>query len=403
MTEGPLPSPARHTPLHAWHVQHGGRMVEFGGWDMPLHYEPGMIREHLATRQSAGLFDVSHMGRFRVEGGGAEAFLRGVLTNDAGALAPGCAQYTMLSREDGVARDDAYLYRASATAFLLVVNASNRFADLAWLSQRLDDDSVVLADASEEVGMIALQGPSSVAVLAALCPGAPLPAPKRNRLGAMPYRGEEMLVARTGYTGEAVCFELFCPASVLLPLWEGLVANGAAPCGLGARDSLRLEAGLPLYGHELGIDGDGNALPIFAIDLARFAVRLPGRGDYVGRAALDAQRAELAARASGHLPMPRDRWLVRRRIVAFAATSRRPLRAGYRILQDGCDVGVVTSGTTVPFFDSDPANPVLRAIGLALVDADATISTGTAIDITDPRGVRSSAMIVDRNFPPPGR
>jgi aminomethyltransferase len=378
-------------------------MVGFAGWDMPLHYESGMLREHLATRQSAGLFDVSHMGRFRVDGHGAETFLRRMLTNDAGVLEPGRAQYTMLSREDGVARDDAYLYRVSATAFLLVVNASNRLADLAWLSQRLDDGRVSLADVSDEVGMIALQGPSSAAVLSAQCPGAALPAAGRNRLAAVSYRGMEVLVARTGYTGEPVCFELFCPATVLPMLWEGLVAEGAVPCGLGARDSLRLEAGLPLHGHELGVDGVGNGLPIFAIDLARFAVRPPGRGDYVGRAALDAQRAELAARAAGSLDTPRDRWLVPRRIVAFASASRRPLRAGYRVLRDGREVGVVTSGTTVPFHDSDPANPVLRAIGLALVDADAATASGTAIDVTDPRGVRAAAMIVDRNFPPPGR
>ena len=173
-------------------------MVAFAGWDMPLHYESGMLREHLATRQCAGLFDVSHMGRFHIDGDGAEAFLRGVLTNDAGALEPGRAQYTMLSREDGVARDDAYLYRITATAFLLVVNASNRLPDLAWLSERIGDGRVSLIDVSEDVGMLALQGPSSAAILSAQCAGAPLPAPGRNRLAAVSYRGTEVLVARTG-------------------------------------------------------------------------------------------------------------------------------------------------------------------------------------------------------------
>jgi len=268
MPEVAAKSALARTVLYEWHVSHQGRMVEFGGWEMPVQYAGGIVREHLATRRHAGLFDVSHMGRFRVRGPGAEEFLLHVLTNNACALEPGEAQYTFLANERGGAVDDAYLYRLAREDFLLVVNASNRAKDWEWIHGYLPPRGVTLDDTSEELAMISLQGPHAAEIVCAIVPADRLPEAKRNRLSVSRFGSTELIIARTGYTGEAVCFELFCARGAAVALWERLAALGAAPCGLGARDSLRLEAGLPLYGHELGIDPEGNEIPIFANDLA---------------------------------------------------------------------------------------------------------------------------------------
>ena len=298
----------RRTPLHDWHRTNGGRMVGFAGWDMPVQYRSGIVAEHLATRRSAGLFDVSHMGRFRLRGAGAEAFLRRTLTNDAAVLAPGRAQYTFLANERGGAEDDAYLYRIAADDFLLVVNASNRTRGLEWLGARLEG-GVRLADESEALAMIALQGPHSARMLETIVPAEALPEDRRNRHVNARFEDAELIAARTGYTGEAVGFELFVAAHRVEGLWARLAAAGAAPAGLGARDSLRLQAGLPLYGHELGEDPGGTEIPIFANAVARFGVRRPGGGpDYVGRRALDRQREEIGRFRRGEpggAPAPR--------------------------------------------------------------------------------------------------
>jgi len=397
----------KRTVLHDWHADHGARMVPFGGWSMPVQYAGGILREHLATRRAAGLFDVSHMGRLRVHGAGAETWLREVLTNDAAALAPGHAHYTMLANESGGAIDDAYLYRLGADDFLLVVNASNRDKDRAWLDGRLPATGVTVDDESETLAMIALQGPRSEELLATIVPAGALPERRRNRVGRAQALGTALVLARTGYTGEANCFEIFCPSGVAVALWERLADLGAAPCGLGARDSLRLEACLPLYGHELGTDAEGREIPIFAIDLARFAVRKPGNGDYVGRAALDAQRAELAALDSGTLATPSDERLVPQRVVAIAMPgTRRPLRAGYRLALDGRSVGCVTSGTTVPVPvpGSPEAEPELRPIGLALVGAHIRHRPDVPVrfEVDDGRGGGLKAELVARHLPRPG-
>jgi aminomethyltransferase len=396
------PGPLSTTVLHGWHVAHGARMVPFGGWDMPVQYGSGILREHLATRREAGLFDVSHMGRYRVRGAGAQAWLCEVLTNNAAALAPGQAQYTLLANEQGGAIDDAYLYRLDAHDFLLVVNASNRDKDWTWLQGQLPAPDVSLEDASEALAMIALQGPRSAAMLATLVPQTVWPENRRNRLATVKYGGTDLVVARTGYTGEGMCFEFFCPRGNVVGLWERFVALGAMPCGLGARDSLRLEAGLPLYGHELGVDAEGREIPVFAIDLARFAVRMPRLGDYVGREALDAQRAEVAALREGRAPHgPR---LVPRRVLPIAMSgTRKPLRAGYRLALAGQSVGYVTSGTTVPSIgpsDGPDAEPVLRPIGLALVDADLRYRRDPPVrlDVDDGRGGNLVAEVVERHL-----
>ena len=391
--------PPRRTPLHGWHRANGGRMVDFAGWEMPVQYRSGIVSEHLATRRHAGLFDVSHMGRFRFRGAGAEAALGRVLTNDPAALAPGRSHYTFIANERGGAEDDAYLYRLGTEDFLLVVNASNRTHDREWIGARLEGD-VRFDDESDAQAMIALQGPDSERILEALVPAGSLPGNARNRHAATRFDGGEVLVARTGYTGERICFELFAAAARIERLWTRLAAAGAAPAGLGARDSLRLQAGLPLYGHELGADPEGVEIPIFANALARFGVRRPGAGsDYVGRVALERQRAELGrlrhgeAAASPALP----------RLVAPIAVSggRRPLRAGQKVFHGDAHAGYVTSGTSVPTGREDAAGrPEMRPIGLALVDSALRLRGDEPVRLTvlDARGNESPAEIVAGNL-----
>ncbi|MGH8664064.1 MAG: glycine cleavage system aminomethyltransferase GcvT [Burkholderiales bacterium] len=391
------------TLLHDWHVGNGARMVVFGGFSMPLNYAEGVVREHLATRTQAGLFDVSHMGRFRASGQGTQDFLSRVLTNDASALASGQAHYTLLANERGGAIDDAYLYRLSAEDFLLVVNASNRARDWDWLHAQSIPDSVRVTDQSEALAMFALQGPRSEALLAELMDASALPQARRNRLRMGKYEGHALIVARTGYTGEAVGFELFVDAQVAAALWQRLVDAGAVPAGLGARDSLRLEAGLPLYGHELGTDRDGAEIPIFANRLARFGVRKPGMGDYVGRRALDAQREEYDAVLAGAIGSSQARRLPRLVQPLAVFDGRRPLRAGYDLLLADEPVGYVTSGTSVPVGCARATEPYrMRPVGLALVRCDIRFDPHTPVHFTvrAARQALMEAQLVERNLPP---
>ena len=397
---GPSSGPSlRTTPLHDWHRRNGGRMVDFAGWEMPVQYRSGIVAEHLATRRKAGLFDVSHMGRFRFRGPGAETALGRVLTNDPAALAPGRAHYTFIANERGGAEDDAYLYRLGQDDFLLVVNASNRAHDLDWIGARLEGD-VRLEDESEALAMIALQGPDSERMLEAMVPAGSLPEDGRNRHAETRFEGGDLLVARTGYTGERVCFELFVGPDAIERLWTRLVAAGAAPVGLGARDSLRLQAGLPLYGHELGADPEGSEIPIFANALARFGVRRPeGASEYVGRAALERQREVHERLRRGEA----DASPVLPRLVAPIAVSggRRPLRAGQKVFHGDGHAGYVTSGTSVPTGLEDPSGrPEMRPIGLALVDS-ALRHRGDRplrLRVVDTRGNESEAEIVTGNL-----
>lgn len=399
----------RKTALHDWHVEHGAKMVDFAGWDMPVQYKTGAIQEHLATRRRAGLFDISHMGRFEVTGEGAEDFLLGVLTNDARALRPGEAQYTFIADEEGGAIDDAYLYRLAEARFLLVVNAANREKDWQWLSAHKGSSRAALSDVSEALLMISLQGPQSETILEQVVAKDDLPENKRNRLSVVRSDGREMFVARTGYTGESVCFELFAEAGQTVVLWDRLVALGAVPAGLGARDSLRLEAGLPLYGHELGRDPEGEEIPIFANALAMFAVRTSDTHDYVGRRALERQKEEYVRIRRGELDTPPDRRLLKRLVQPIAVfAGRRPLRAGFKVFHGDAFVGYVTSGTSVPyarFHGADvAATPSdqhdMRPIGLALVDSDLRYRTDrpVALRILDDKERSCEAELVEKNL-----
>ncbi len=404
-------SKLHETVLHDWHARNGARMVEFGGWHMPVQYKTGIIHEHLATRRRAGLFDVSHMGRFRITGRGAEAFLLHVLTNNARALSPGHAQYTFIANERGGAVDDAYLYRLGEEDFLLVVNAANRQKDWDWLQEHDSHDGVQMRNVSEELAMLSLQGPHASSVLERIMRSEHLPENKRNRLAIVSLDGHRTIIARTGYTGEAVCFELFVESAQTLEVWGRLVDLGAVPAGLGARDSLRLEAGLPLYGHELGEDPDGRDIPIFANAIASFAVRVAGERDYVGCSALDRQRQELIGIRRGELATPLSGRVLRRLVQPIAVFGgRKPLRAGFRVQHDGVPVGYVSSGTSVPFArfygEGITATPSeeheLRPIGLALIDSTLRYRSDRPIvlQITDERGSSFDAELVEKNLWP---
>jgi aminomethyltransferase len=234
------------TPLHDRHLALGARLVPFAGWEMPVSYE-GVIQEHRAVRTDAGAFDVSHMGEIEVEGPRAHDLLQRLLSNDLDKIAPGEAQYTLLPNERGGIIDDLIAYRLDRCRYLLVVNASNRETDYAWLKEHEVSGSDV-RDVSDEYGLLAVQGPNAIAKLGLG------PAPK-NTFAEVEIDGVQAMANRTGYTGEDGC-ELLCMAEDAAALWDAVLARGATPCGLGARDTLRLEACLPLHGNDISADTD---------------------------------------------------------------------------------------------------------------------------------------------------
>jgi len=390
----------RKTVLHGRHVALGAKMVEFAGWEMPLQYPDGIVAEHLKTRRFAGLFDVSHMGRFIFRGAGAVAMLQHVLTNNAAALDVGQAQYTIILNERGGAIDDAYLYRFFEDEYLLVVNAANRQKDWDHLQAvRADFPQVEITDASDGVAMLSLQGPLSKEILAGVLESGSLPEPRRNALSLVTISGCRVLLARTGYTGEPLCFEMFLPREAAAAVWDLLVSGGASPVGLGARDTLRLEAGLPLYGHELGVDPEGREIPIFACPLAKTAVSFsPLKGEFIGRAALQRQHEEFK-RILQHDPGPRE--VLPRLIMPIAVLGKAIARAGAKVLAAGGKevVGYVTSGTMVPYWKTQgerlaaqlTGETALRAIGLAMVDS--RLRAGRPIQV-EVRGRAAEAVIV---------
>lgn len=377
------------TVLHDKHVALGATMVDFGGWHMPIQYTTGIVEEHLATRKSAGLFDVSHMGRFVFSGIGTVAFLQYVLSNDAGALKTGFSHYTKIPNDRGGALDDAYLYRFTPDEYLLVVNASNLDADWRYLSEKIQRfPEVEMKDVSESMAMISLQGPRSQTILQEIMTGGALPEPLKNALGAVTVGKRRLLLSRTGYTGEPIGFECFLAADDAPWLWDLLIEKGAIPVGLGARDTLRLEAGLPLFGHELGTDPDGAEIPIFASLQARFAVSFsPLKGAFVGREALAAQFAALKKIREQDYALIAD---LPRRIMPFAVRGKGIARSGYRVFRGDKEVGFVTSGTMVPRWN-EAGEREMRAIGLMMVDSRIKKDDMVEIDI---RGKRVEAAVV---------
>ncbi|MEE4217639.1 MAG: glycine cleavage system aminomethyltransferase GcvT [Xanthomonadales bacterium] len=384
------------TVFYDCHLEAGAKIVAFGGWDMPLQYE-GILQEHLATRKGAGLFDVSHMGRFYISGDDALPFLQHALSNNAASLDVGLGQYTMIPNESGGVIDDAYLYRFVEDEYLLVVNAANREKDWNHLETvRKDFPESAMVDRTFEIAMLSLQGPGAREVMEAVT-SSNLPDPMRNELGIIDIGGASVLVARTGYTGEPICFELFIERDDAVGVFNLLTANGAKPIGLGARDSLRLEAGLPLYGHELGLDPEGNEIPAFASDLSRFAVSFsPLKGDFIGREPLFEQFKALKRITDlkfDHIEA------LPRRILLLEIAGRGISRPGDMVFKNGKHVGFVTSGTMVPYWNTEGEgvesrftdDSVKRAIAMALVDSDLWEGDEVTVEI---RGRETPALVV---------
>jgi aminomethyltransferase len=374
-------------------------MVDFGGYEMPVNYPDGILSEHLGTRKNAGLFDISHMGRFIVGGAEAVGFLQHVLSNNVCALEVLEAQYTMIPDADGGALDDAYLYRFYEEEYLLVVNAANAEKDWAHLTAVIKDFDATITDRTQEIGMISLQGPRSKEILLSLSAGDFLTEPLKNALNIITLDGKETLIAKTGYTGEPIGYELFLPSDQTPALWRKLIECGAQPVGLGARDTLRLEAGLPLYGHELGADIDGNQIPIYAVPLAKFAVSFAAiKGDYIGRAALKKQFEAFERIFTRHFA--EDISALPYVVKPYAFVGKGMPRYGCRIYKDGADIGYVTSGTVAPFYEVEGAGLASamtddtnrRFIGLALVKSTTIEDDEIEIDI---RGKREKAVIVE--------
>ncbi|OFW60078.1 MAG: glycine cleavage system protein T [Actinobacteria bacterium RBG_16_64_13] len=390
----------RHTPLRAQHLALGAKIVTFAGWEMPLAYPTGMVAEHLATRRGAGLFDISHMGRFAIGGTGSLDFLQRVLSNNAAALDLNQAQYTFVPTPTGGAVDDAYLYRFERDEYLLVVNAANREKDWKHLEAQLEiagDRKVGLTDRTEQLAMLSLQGPRSRQILGTALETGSLPEPRRNELSRATIAGAPVDISRSGYTGEPLCFELFMDPDHAGLIWDLLVEKGAIPCGLGARDTLRLEAALPLYGHELGIDKEGREIPLMSSLLATFAVSFSSlKGEFTGRdpllRQLAAYRRILARDYSSIGDLPR---LTR----PVAVTGRGVARAGSPVLKEGRPVGWVTSGTMIPYWKTTGTGLQtritdeyeLRSICLCLVDSDVLEDEPLTIDI---RGKAVDAVVV---------
>jgi len=399
-------SPLRRTVFYNRHVALNGKMVEFGGWEMPVMYAAGIVEEHLATRKGIGLFDVSHMGRFIIRGTGSLKFLQHALTSNIEALDNRWigAQYTLIPTKTGGAVDDAFLYRFNEDEYLLVVNAANRLKDwkhLQTIIQKFDD--VEMTDQTEEIAMLALQGPESRHLLRETIHPDPLPDPMRNFVKTVYDKGIEVKLSRTGYTGEPVCFELFIPRKHALRLWDRFTAAGAVPVGLGARDTLRLEAGLPLYGHELGQDPDGKEIPILACPTARFAVSFSAlKGDYPGREALVKQFNALAKIVARDYSSIAD---LPRTIQPLAVAGRGIARSGFKVFKEEKQVGYITSGTMVPLweFAGEGIASVqtdihqLRSICLAYIDSDIIEDDKVTIEI---RNRRVEAVVVPFHLRP---
>lgn len=375
------------TPLNSWHHANNGQMIDFGGWEMPVQYADGILEEHLAVRKFGGLFDVSHMGRFRIKGSEKLKFLQYVLTNNALSLKPWQAQYTLVANERGGAIDDAYLYRFGEDDYLLVVNASNR--STVWehfKAQMHRFKDVQLEDHSEKTGMIAFQGPLTRNILEQVIESGSLPDTSRNSLSQVQICGEKVLLARSGYTGEPLCFELFIPAEALETIWTKLFNQGQSlgikPIGLGARDTLRLEAGMPLYGHELGTDAEGEEILIFATPLATVAVSFNNqKGEYIGREALWNQFKAVREIKKGTLTKPPED--LPKMIRPIALTGKGVARQNDQVFLGDRLVGHLTSGTMITYWTFEGQGATMkitekserRAIALALVDANLAVET----------------------------
>ncbi|MBM3687784.1 MAG: glycine cleavage system aminomethyltransferase GcvT [Actinobacteria bacterium] len=353
----------RQTPLHSRHTDLGAKMADFGGWDMPIEYA-GTVAEHTAVRQDVGVFDVSHMGYTEVTGPGAIAWLNTVVANDLDRVGAGQAQYNLLCDESGGVIDDLIVYRIDDDQAFIVPNASNSDAVVAALTAAAAGSGVTVTDKREDYGILAVQGPRSDAILEAV--GLPCGHDYMSFVRAM-WRDAPVVVCRTGYTGERG-YEVLAPAALVTDLWDAVVAAGATPAGLGARDTLRTEMGYPLHGHELSLD----ITPVQASLVWAVGWDKPA---FSGREAL------VAERAAG----PRRRL---RGLLAAERAIPRPQMPALSV--DGAAVGETTSGTFSP--------TLKQGIGLALLDP--SISEGDEV-VVDVRGRQARFTVTKPPFVPP--
>lgn len=338
------------TPLFDEYQNHGGKTIDFGGWELPVQFS-SIKEEHQAVREHAGLFDVSHMGEVEVKGSGSLEFLQKLLTNDVSTLIDGQAQYTAMCYEDGGTVDDLLVYRKSENDYLLVINASNIDKDFDWMNKNVFGD-VTTKNISSEIAQLAVQGPKAVEIVQSLC--------SEDVTTIRPFTFKdnfqldefEVILSRTGYTGEDG-FEIYCSADLAPSIWKKLLEvgsrKGLVPCGLGARDTLRLEACLSLYGQELSKD----ISPLEA--KIGFAVKLNKESDFIGKSALIKQKENLT-----------------RRVVGIEIKDRGIPRHGYEVYDGDKLIGEVTSGTQIP--------TTKRNIALALVEA-AYLAIGTEVEV----------------------
>jgi aminomethyltransferase len=363
----------KRTALYQWHVDHGGRMVPFAGWEMPVQYPTGPLQEHNATRQAAGLFDIDHMGQIEVRGPGAEAFVNWMVTYDVSQMALYDAHYALFCYMDGGTVDDLFVYRlpdpqiSGRDYFFLAINADNRDKDVAWVKAHAGAFDVEVKDISDETYMLAFQGPLAPEIMNRLTS---VDLEKVTRFTAIQdiiFENVPVLLGRTGYTGEDG-FELFFPAEHALKVWEGILsegeADGISPVGLAARDSLRFEPCMPLYGHELS--------PTITPIEARLSFALSLDVDFIGRDALLKQKLEKPERV----------------LVGFELVGRGVAREGYPVFYEGIEVGTVSSGMFSP--------TTSRYLGMAFVLRPAS-KIGTPVEIKI-RNKMVPAKIVKRPF-----
>jgi len=357
----------KRTPLYEQHKALGARMVDFGGWEMPVQYS-GILQEHEAVRTHAGLFDVSHMGEFKIEGADALALLQYLVPNDVSKLTVGQAVYTQMCLPHGGTIDDLLIYRIADTQYMMVVNAANIDKDYAWVEEHARNfKDVQVANQSDTTALLALQGPEAQAILQPLT-DSDLSTIRYYHFAAGRVDGIDCIISRTGYTGEDG-FELYCAPVDAVKLWQNLLAAGKEhsllPAGLGARDTLRLEAGMCLYGHEL----DEQTNPLEA--KLGWSVKLD-KENFIGKEAL------VRAKQEG----------LKRKLVGIEMTERGIPRGGYTIYAGDQQIGVLTSGA--------PGPTVRKNIGMGYVDADHA-NAGEAVQI-DIRGRRTAAQIVALPF-----
>ncbi|MGL5541410.1 MAG: glycine cleavage system aminomethyltransferase GcvT [Erysipelotrichaceae bacterium] len=345
---------SKQTPLYERHLALGANMVDFAGTSLPIFYPSGIVQEHLAVRQRVGIFDVSHMGEIRIQGAGSAAFLDFVCTNTMQDLPENKARYTLLCNEQGGIIDDVLVYHLGKDTYWMVVNACNIAKDVAWLTTHAPQE-VDIVDESETIAQVAIQGVSATQVLETILPDLPQ---TYYSFAVMSYWGEEVLVSKSGYTGDEG-YEVYGSASAIQRLWDACIQANITPCGLGARDTLRLEAGMPLYGHELSDT-------ILATE-TRLSFALKMTHEFIGKQAL--QQSKPAKRSIGLL-----------------LCGKAIAREHTPVYQAGKQVGVVTSGTYSPSLQTSIAN--------ALVEVD-TVDDHFEVEI---RGKRWEALVAQMPY-----